>query len=115
MMTKSKKSYRRHNLLLQDSQVKAWYDEVGLGLESTAKNYLRMIGIFAERSGYSDAGTMDGAATPDFVPVRVLSSPKTARTQRNGMSMRVVGTRAWQQRSAPCPASSPRRPSQRDD
>src|SRR2546426_4914563 len=54
MMTKSKKSYRRYNLLLQDSQVKAWYDEVGLGLESTAKNYLRMIGIFAERSGYPD-------------------------------------------------------------
>src|SRR5439155_7696026 len=50
-MTNSSKPYRRHNLLLQEAQVKAWYDEVCLGSESTAKNYLRMTGNFAERSG----------------------------------------------------------------
>jgi hypothetical protein len=31
-----KKLYRRHNLLLQDAQVKAWYDEVCLGSEMEA-------------------------------------------------------------------------------
>jgi len=47
----AKKPYRRHSLLLQDARIKAWYDEVVLGSEATAKNYFRMIGICSERSG----------------------------------------------------------------
>jgi hypothetical protein len=40
----AKKPYRRHALLLKGPKVRGWYDEVSLGSEATAKNYLRMLG-----------------------------------------------------------------------
>src|SRR5437867_4952525 len=79
----AKKPYRRHSLLLQDAQVKAWYDEVCLGSESTAKNYLRMIGIFAERSGVTPAKLLEIAHEGR---VKLLRDYIQAHRDENGAS-----------------------------
>ncbi len=79
----TKKLYRRHNLLLQDPQVKAWYDEVCLGSVSTAKNYLRMIGIFSERSGVTSAKLLE--ITHDG-RVKLLRDYIQAHRDENGAS-----------------------------
>lgn len=51
-MTTTKKS-RRHGLLLEEPKIKAWFDEVSPCSLGTSKNYLRTVGLFAERSSVS--------------------------------------------------------------
>ena len=40
----------RHTMLLKDKDVKRWFDTIALGSKATAKNYLRMIGLFLEET-----------------------------------------------------------------
>src|SRR3989442_13598689 len=40
----------RHTNLLKDRDVQRWFDTIALGSKATAKNYLRMIGLFLEET-----------------------------------------------------------------
>src|SRR2546428_290819 len=40
----------RHTMLLKDKDVQRWFDTIALGSKATAKNYLRMIGLFLEET-----------------------------------------------------------------
>lgn len=46
---------RRHKALLEDSDVRRWYENLARGSEATADNYLRILGLFLEANGLKPA------------------------------------------------------------
>ncbi len=77
------KKYRRHALLLNEPKIRAWFDEVSLGSEATAKNYLRMLGIFCEREGVTPPRLLE---ISDESRVGLLRKYVQAHKDANGAS-----------------------------
>ncbi len=71
----------RHMKLLEEPSVRAWYDQVSLGSVRTAKNYLRMLGLFCERTKTTPDGFL---RMPAEKQVEMLREYVQRHRDRNG-------------------------------